>query len=147
MSRKAPSRVLPILTVTDVRPSRVLPTSHIREYVPSPAVGPTLPHPNAPLLRSRNVSITYGFHYKNLCAIYGFDYKSFISLLNSPSRFSQLLTKRSPIRKVLSPNFPRSRAPIRQPCVTHSTLRTRNIWLLVVFLIHKHSISLQLFRN
>ena len=95
----------------------------------------TLLRPNAPLLRSKNVSITNSIHYKNTCAIYGLVYKSFISLLGSPPPFAGLL------------NFPRSRAPIRQPCVTHSALRTRNIWLLLVFLIHKHSISLQLFRN
>ena len=36
----------------------------------------TLLRPNAPLLRSQNVSITYSIHYKNTCAIYGFVYKS-----------------------------------------------------------------------
>ena len=120
----------------------------IREYPPPPPAGPTLPRPNAPLPSSRNVSITYSFPLqKYMCATYGFDYISFISLVSSPHRFSPLLTKRSPVRLVHSPNFPRSRAPIPQPCVKHSALWTRNIWLLLVFLIHKHSISPQLFRN
>ena len=47
----------------------------------------TLLRPNAPLLRSQNVSITYSIHYKNTCAIYEFVYKSFISLLSSPPGF------------------------------------------------------------
>ena len=52
-----------------------------------PRGGATLPRPNAPLLRSQNVSITYNIHYKNTCAIYGFVYKSFISLLGSAPGF------------------------------------------------------------
>ena len=51
--------------------------------------GATLPRPNAPLLRSQNVSITYNIHYKNTFAIYGFVYKLFISLLGSPPWLSR----------------------------------------------------------
>ena len=97
---------------------------------------------------SRNVSITYSIHYKNTCAIHGFFYKSFFISSQFPSPAFPFIYKTLTGTSDSLAQF--STLPAHQ-FLNHASrkahCRLEIYGSLMVFPIHKHSISQHLFRK